>query len=103
MARLFCITHVENVPSILKNSTLSDGIADAKSVQFTPIYARAIVSNRKAKQTRSWEFHPCARDRHGVAVAPHLSSAMYFKKCDSNCRKSLPKQAVKSASRAAAG
>ncbi|HUY90898.1 MAG TPA: DarT ssDNA thymidine ADP-ribosyltransferase family protein [Pirellulales bacterium] len=48
---LFYITHVENVPSMLKNGILSHGLVDAQNVPFTPIYDQAIVSNRKDKAT----------------------------------------------------
>ena len=48
---LFYITHVENVPSILKNGILSHGLVEAQHVPFTPIYDAGIVSNRKLKAT----------------------------------------------------
>jgi O-acetyl-ADP-ribose deacetylase (regulator of RNase III) len=83
---LFYITHVENVPSILKHGILSHGQIEAQNVPFTAIYDAAIVSNRKAKPTPDraslWEyanlyFQPrnpmmyrvvCERRRTDVAV-----------------------------------
>lgn len=57
---LFYITHVENVPSILKNGILSHGLVEAKKIPFTPIYDAEIVSNRKGKTTPDrkslWEY-----------------------------------------------
>ena len=57
---LFYITHVENVPSILKNGILSHGLVEAQKVPFTPIYDTGIVSNRKEKSTPDhkslWEY-----------------------------------------------
>jgi O-acetyl-ADP-ribose deacetylase (regulator of RNase III) len=57
---LFYITHVENVPSILKHGILSHGLVEARGIPFTPIYDTAIVSNRKGKSTPDrkslWEY-----------------------------------------------
>jgi O-acetyl-ADP-ribose deacetylase (regulator of RNase III) len=57
---LFYITHVENVPSILKNGILSHGLVESQKVPFTPIYDAGIVSNRKGKATPEraslWEY-----------------------------------------------
>lgn len=57
---LFYITHIENVPSILKNGILSHGLVETQKVPFTPIYDSGIVSNRKAKATPEraslWEY-----------------------------------------------
>ncbi len=57
---LYYITHVENIPSILKHGILSHGQIDAQNVPFTPIYDAQIVSNRKAKPTPDraslWEY-----------------------------------------------
>jgi O-acetyl-ADP-ribose deacetylase (regulator of RNase III) len=48
---LFYITHVENLPSMLKNGILSHAQVETKKVPFTPIYDSGIVSNRKLKST----------------------------------------------------
>ena len=57
---LFYITHIENVPSILKNGILSHGLVEAQKIPFTPIYDAEIVSNRKGKMTPDrkslWEY-----------------------------------------------
>lgn len=57
---LFYITHVENVPSILKNGILSHGLVEARKIPFMPIYDAEIVSNRKGKTTPDrkslWEY-----------------------------------------------
>jgi O-acetyl-ADP-ribose deacetylase (regulator of RNase III) len=57
---LFYITHVDNVPSILRNGILSHGRVESQKVPFTPIYDSQIVSNRKEKSTPEgkslWEY-----------------------------------------------
>lgn len=57
---LFYITHIENVPSILKNGILSHALVEARKLPFKPIYDAAIVSNRKNKATPEraslWEY-----------------------------------------------
>jgi O-acetyl-ADP-ribose deacetylase (regulator of RNase III) len=57
---LFYITHIENVPSILKRGTLSHGLIESQQVPFTPIYDSGIVSSRKGKPTPDraslWEY-----------------------------------------------
>ena len=57
---LFYITHVENVPSILKNGILSHGLVETQRIPFTPIYDAEIVSNRKGKTSPDrkslWEY-----------------------------------------------
>ncbi len=57
---LFYITHVENVPAILKNGIPSHALVESRHVPFTPIYDAGIVSNRKAKATPEraslWEY-----------------------------------------------
>jgi O-acetyl-ADP-ribose deacetylase (regulator of RNase III) len=57
---LFYITHIENVPSILKSGILSHGLIESEKVPFTPIYDAGIVSSRKAKATPEraslWEY-----------------------------------------------
>ncbi len=57
---LFYITHIENLPSILKHGILSHGLVESRHVPFKPIYDADIVSNRKAKTTPEhkslWEY-----------------------------------------------
>lgn len=57
---LFYITHVENVPSILKNGILSHARVESQGVPFTPIYDSGIIRNRKNKATPEraslWEY-----------------------------------------------
>ncbi len=48
---LFYITHVDNVPSILRQGILSHAMIDSGNIPFTPIYDAKIVSNRKNKAT----------------------------------------------------
>jgi O-acetyl-ADP-ribose deacetylase (regulator of RNase III) len=57
---LFYITHIDNVPSILKIGILSHELLEAKKMPFTPIYDSEIVSNRRGKSTPDrkslWEY-----------------------------------------------
>ena len=57
---LYYITHVDNLPSILRHGILSRRLVQDRGVQFTSIYDAAIVSNRQTKTApdgRSlWEF-----------------------------------------------
>ncbi len=57
---LFCITHAENVQSILKNGILSHALVESRKIPFTPIYDAAIVRNRRDKSTPEraslWEY-----------------------------------------------
>jgi O-acetyl-ADP-ribose deacetylase (regulator of RNase III) len=57
---LFYITHVENVPSILRHGILSHAMMESRNVSFTPIYDAEIVSKRKHKATPErgslWEY-----------------------------------------------
>jgi O-acetyl-ADP-ribose deacetylase (regulator of RNase III) len=57
---LYYITHVDNVPSILRQGILSHGLLESEKVPFTPIYDAAIVSKRKDKATPEraslWEY-----------------------------------------------
>lgn len=46
---LYYITHISNIPSILKNGILSHDEVEKQQVDFTPIYDTQIVSNRKEK------------------------------------------------------
>jgi O-acetyl-ADP-ribose deacetylase (regulator of RNase III) len=43
---LYYITHVENVPSILKRGILCHEIIEQENIEFTPIYNKEIVSRR---------------------------------------------------------
>lgn len=51
IASLFYITHVENLPSIIRHGILSHAQVTARNIPFTAIYDAAIVSNRKDKLT----------------------------------------------------
>ncbi len=57
---LFYITHIDNVPSILKHGILSHERVLAEEIQYTHIYAEDIVANRREKQTPDghslWHF-----------------------------------------------
>ncbi|HTV48723.1 MAG TPA: DarT ssDNA thymidine ADP-ribosyltransferase family protein [Phycisphaerae bacterium] len=57
---LFYITHIENVPSILKNGILSHDLVNSLQIPYKPIYDADIVSNRKNKATPEraslWEY-----------------------------------------------
>ena len=57
---LFYITHVENLPSILRHGILSHAQIEAGNVPYTPIYDAEIVGNRKNKLTPNcvslWEY-----------------------------------------------
>ncbi len=47
IAGLFYITHIENIPSILRNGILSHQRILDENIPFTPIYNEQIVTNRK--------------------------------------------------------
>ncbi len=57
---LYYITHVDNIPSILKRGILSHKRVEEQAVPFTPIYDATIVSNRRERVTPNgkslWEF-----------------------------------------------
>jgi hypothetical protein len=57
---LYYITHIDNVPSILKRGILSHKLVEEQHVQFTPIYDAQIVSNRHDRLAPDgknlWEF-----------------------------------------------
>jgi hypothetical protein len=57
---LYYITHVDNLPSILKLGILSHKRVEEENIKYTPIYDAEIVANRRQKQTpdgRSlWSF-----------------------------------------------
>ncbi|MCM8811282.1 MAG: DarT ssDNA thymidine ADP-ribosyltransferase family protein [Candidatus Omnitrophica bacterium] len=44
---LYYITHIDNIPSILKRGILCHRLVEKEKIQFTPIYDANIVSNRK--------------------------------------------------------
>jgi len=44
---LYYITHIDNVPSILRNGIFSHENIEAKGIKYTPIYDEEIVSRRK--------------------------------------------------------
>lgn len=58
--RLYYITHIDNVPSILRRGILSHERVETEGVQYTPIYDEAIVAARKDKLApngkRLWSF-----------------------------------------------
>lgn len=60
ISRLFYITHIDNVPSILEKGILSHDSVEKQQIQRTPIYNSEIVSNRKEKFTSDnrslWEY-----------------------------------------------
>lgn len=57
---LYYITHIDNVPSILRRGILSRERVETEGVQYTPIYDEAIVAARKDKLApngkRLWSF-----------------------------------------------
>lgn len=57
---LYYITHINNVPSILKEGILSHERVQAENIQFTPIYDAEIVENRRGIKTPDgkslWSF-----------------------------------------------
>src|SRR4030067_890258 len=57
---LYYITHVDNVPSILKNGILSHSNIVQRNLKYTPIYDECIVSRRKEIKTPNgkslWDF-----------------------------------------------
>jgi hypothetical protein len=57
---LFYITHVDNLPSIVRYGILSHAEIESRQVPYTRIYDAAIVSNRKKKETPDhkslWEY-----------------------------------------------
>jgi hypothetical protein len=58
--QLYYITHIDNIPSILKYGILSHKSIESQQLDYTPIYDKEIVSNRKNKITPSgkslWEY-----------------------------------------------
>lgn len=57
---LYYITHIDNVPSILKHGILCHQIIEEESIAFTPIYNKDIVSRRAQRLVSSgknlWAF-----------------------------------------------
>jgi len=57
---LYYITHVDNIPSILKQGILSHALVERQKIKFTPIYDVQIVTNRQKRQVPSgkslWDF-----------------------------------------------
>ncbi|WP_375505553.1 DarT ssDNA thymidine ADP-ribosyltransferase family protein [uncultured Nostoc sp.] len=57
---LYYITHINNVPSILKKGVLSHAIVEQENIQRTPVYDQQIVANRSNKNTPDgkslWEY-----------------------------------------------
>ena len=58
--QLYYITHVENVPSILKHGILSHQEVEKRGLTYTPIYDKSIVNSRQRKLTPDnkslWEY-----------------------------------------------
>lgn len=48
---LYYITHIDNIPSILKEGILSHGKVEQQQIKFTPIYDNDIVNKRQTKAT----------------------------------------------------
>jgi len=46
---LYYITHIDNVPSILKRGILSHQLVDEQKIPFTPIYDASIVRSRRER------------------------------------------------------
>ena len=46
---LYYITHINNVPSILKRGILSHALIEKENIQPTPVYDQQIVTNRSHK------------------------------------------------------
>jgi len=57
---LYYITHVENLPSILRHGILSHQLVQERGISYTPIYDAAIARNRQMKNAPDgkslWEF-----------------------------------------------
>lgn len=57
---LYYITHINNIPSILKHGILSHALVEEQKVEFTPIYNSQIVTQRHHKRTPDgknlWDF-----------------------------------------------
>lgn len=57
---LYYITHIENVPSILKRGILCHQTIEEKNIEFTPIYDKEIVSRRAQRLVPGgktlWDF-----------------------------------------------
>ena len=49
--QLYYITHVDNIPSILKHGVLSHQEVETRHLTYIPIYDKSIVSSRRNKKT----------------------------------------------------
>ena len=47
LRELYYITHIDNIPSILERGIMSHERIESEGIDFTPIYDREIVTNRK--------------------------------------------------------
>lgn len=60
MRELYYITHIDNIPSILKLGILSHERVENEGVVYTPIYDRQIIANRREKKAPNgkslWSF-----------------------------------------------
>lgn len=58
--QLYYITHIDNLPSILKHGILSHRLIQKEEINFTPIYSAEIVSRRSHRIVSSdktlWDF-----------------------------------------------
>ena len=58
--RLYFITHVDNIPSIIERGIYSHGEMEKQGIAHTPIYDTQIVGNRPKRITPSgdslWEY-----------------------------------------------
>ncbi len=57
---LYYITHIDNVPSILRHGILSHRLVLERRLEYTPIYDKSIVSNRRERTAPGgkslWDF-----------------------------------------------
>jgi O-acetyl-ADP-ribose deacetylase (regulator of RNase III) len=57
---LYYITHINNIPSILKNGIMSHERMETEKIKFTPIYDEQIISRRQSKTAPNgktlWSF-----------------------------------------------
>lgn len=60
MTELYYVTHIDNIPSILRQGILSHELIHSRNIPHTPIYDEGIVSNRRTITTPNgkslWSF-----------------------------------------------
>lgn len=94
---LYYITHIDNIPSILKLGILSHNMVEKEGLHYTPIYDAQIVSNRHAIKVPDgrtlWSFanvyfqprNPmlyrvlCEKDINDIAILSLHSNILYRK------------------------